>query len=378
MSRRLSSGSGPVWLGLAGLAVLFQLLNPNFLTPRNLSNLAQQIAAMGAVSAGLVLVLLLGEIDLSAGAVSGLGAAVMAVLNVRLGVPGPAAVAAGVAAGAAIGLLQGAWITRLAVPSFIVTLAGLLAWQGALLAVLGATGTVNLDDRFILGLTHVFLGPAAAAGLGLLGLGAVALGATLERRRRRAAGLAVPSAGVHALELLLLGGLVAGALVVLCLDRGVPLAVPILLVVLAGFDLVVRRTRFGRHVLAVGGNAEAARRAGIPVRGVRLSVFVLGSALAAFGGVLAASRLLAVNQSSGSGDVLLNAIAAAVIGGTSLFGGRGSVWSVLPGALLIGAIANGMDLLGLAAAVKLLITGAVLLAAVTVDAAARRSRGRGG
>ncbi|MFT3837519.1 MAG: sugar ABC transporter permease [Myxococcaceae bacterium] len=309
-----------ILIGLAVLALGFEIANPNFLTPRNLTNLILQIAAMGTISIGLTLVLLLGEIDLSAGAVSGLGAAITAVLNVRFGVSAPLALLAGVACGAAIGAFQGAWVTRLGVPSFVVTLAGLLAWQGVLLAVLGPTGSLNLDDPLLLGLMNQF----------------------------------IPFP----------------------FDRGLPVALLVLLALLAGFDFLVRRTRFGRHLLAIGGNADAARRAGIHVQRIRIAVFALCSALAAFGGILAASLLRAVNQSSGSGDVLLNAIAAAVIGGTSLFGGRGSVWSALLGALVIGAVSNGMDLLGFASPVKLMVTGAVLLLSVTVDAAARRQTAR--
>ncbi len=333
----------PVLLGLVIVAVVFQALNSNFLSPRNLTNLGLQIAAMATISCGLVLVLLLGEIDLSAGAVSGLCAAVMAVV----GLPGPLGLGLALACGAAIGLLQGTWITRLGVPSFVVTLAGLLAWQGAQLAVLGSTGSLNLTDPFIVALCATFL-PWWAG---------VIAGAAFAALTRNVV-LAVAS---------------VVAIALFNQDRGVPLALVIVVGVVAATDWLVRRTRFGRHVLAVGGNAEAARRAGISVPRIRVTVFALASMLAALGGVLAASRLLAVNQSSGSGDLLLNAIAAAVIGGTSLFGGRGSAWSALSGAIVIGAISNGMDLLGLASAVKFIVTGAVLLAAVTMDAVARRA-----
>ena len=355
------AGALPVLLGLGVLALGFELLNPNFLSPRNLSNLVLQIAAMGTIASGLVLVLLLGEIDLSAGVVSGLGAAVMAVLDVRLGVPAPLALLGGVACGAAIGAFHGAWITRLGVPSFVVTLAGLLGWQGAMLAVLGAQGTINLDDPLLLGLMNVFLPKP-------LGIALAVLSAFLLPKREKVPGGRMRGNATVALVL----ASIAITTVLLTLDRGVPLALVLLLLTMAALDFLVRRTRFGRHVLAIGGNAEAARRAGIHVERTRLAVFSLASALAAFGGILAASLLRAVNQSSGSGDVLLNAIAAAVIGGTSLFGGRGRGWSALLGALVIGAISNGMDLLGFASPVKLMVTGAVLLLSVTVDAVARR------
>ena len=375
--RRVSQGeigSLPVVAALILIAIVFQSLNPNFLTPRNLTNLVLQIAAMGTISVGVVLVLLLGEIDLSVGAVSGLCAAVMAVLNVKAGLPGALAVGVGVLAGAGIGLLQGVWITRFRVPSFVVTLAGLLGWQGLLLWVLGDTGTVNLTDPAITNLAGIFLGPRLGW---LVGLGAVAVFlASLARARGRrvAAGLGVGTTGALVARIALVGGGILLAIAVLDAGRGVPLAMLILLGFVVAFDSVTTRTRWGRHVFAVGGNAEAARRAGIAVDRVRVLVFTLSATLAACGGILAASRLLAVNQSSGSGDVVLNAIAAAVIGGTSLFGGRGTIWSALLGALVIGSISNGMDLLALASSVKFMITGGVLLAAVTIDAVSRRGR----
>lgn len=383
LQQRLSRpefASLPILLGLALVWLFFQLANPNFLTPLNLTNLVLQIAAVGTIAIGLVLVLLLGEIDLSVGAVSGLAAAVMAVLNVRYGVPGILAVLAGLGAGLLIGLLHGTWITKLRIPSFIVTLAGLLGWQGVLLYVLGNTGTVNLRDPFILGLTGTFLKRdlpngewlswGLAAGFALL-FGA---GQLWERRQRLAAGLADRPRSVIVGQILLVGAGLLGATAILNADRGLPSALIFFVGLAAVFDLVVRRTTFGRHILVVGGNLEVARRANLDVDAVRITVFGLASMLAAFGGILAASRLLAVHQSSGSGDVLLNAIAAAVIGGTSVFGGRGGVWSAVLGALVIGSIANGMVLLAAPPPAQLMATGAALLTAVTVDAVARRRR----
>ncbi|HET6440150.1 MAG TPA: sugar ABC transporter permease [Anaeromyxobacter sp.] len=375
-------GALPVILGLVAIAVVFRIANPFFLTPLNLTNLFLQIASIGAIATGVVLVLLLGEIDLSVGAVSGLCAAVMAVVVVNHGLPGWLGVVAGLLAGLLIGLFQGAWITKLRVPSFVVTLAGYLGWQGALLWILGNTGTVNLSDPFIVALVNsrlpVWLGWALAAATVL----AMALGEWRARMRRAGAGLPAEGSGRVALVVLRSAVLLA-AVLLMSLNRnprgnppiaGVPTGVFIVLVLIALLDFVTTRTRFGRYVFAVGGSAEAARRAGIPVDRVRIAVFALASGLAAAGGLLAASRLYAVNQSSGGGDVLLNAIAAAVIGGTSLFGGRGSTWSALLGALVIGAIANGMDLLAFASSVRFMITGAVLLAAVTLDSYARSRR----
>jgi D-xylose transport system permease protein len=368
--KRREVGALPVLTGLLVVAVVFQSLNANFLTPRNLTSLGLQIAAMTTVSCGLVLVLLLGEMDLAAGAVSGLCAAAMAVLVERHGLPGPLGVAAAILLGGAIGVVQGLWITRFKVPSFVVTLATVLAWQGAQLAALSDTGSLNLTDPFILGLCGVFI--SAPAGVVIV-LGGVVLGAAAmlwPQWKRRTLGLKVSAGSVTGL--LMLGTGAGAPLAMLAGDRGVPLALLLVVALVALLDFMVRRTRFGRHVLAVGGNAEAARRAGIPVERVRVTVFALAAALAAFGGVLAGSRLRNVHQSSGGGDLLLNAIAAAVVGGTSLLGGSGSMWSALTGALAIGAISNGMDLLSLASPVKYLVTAAVMLAAVTVDALAKR------
>ena len=367
-------GALPIILGLIVIWAIFQTANHNFLSPVNITNLLLQIAAVGTLSVGIILVLLLGEIDLSVGAVSGLAAAAMAVLNVKNGVPGPLAVLAGLIVGLVIGLLQGFWITKLRVPSFIVTLAGQLGWTGALLWALGSTGTINLRDQFIVGLTSTFFPPLVGWSVGALFIVIYAASALWSRRERTAAGVSGPSLSALVGRLVIISLCILAAIAVLNADRGLPLAVVIFVGLIVVFDLITRRTLFGRHVFAVGGNAEAARRASINVDFIRIAVFTLCSTLAAAGGILGASRLLAVNQSSGSGDLLLNAIAAAVIGGTSLFGGRGSIWAALLGALVIGSISNGMDLLALESAIKFMITGGVLLLAVTLDALARRRR----
>ncbi|MET0229108.1 MAG: sugar ABC transporter permease [Actinomycetes bacterium] len=375
--RRLGQGelgSLPVLVGVAVIWAIFAIANPNFLTPGNLTNLVLQLAATGTISLGVVLVLLLGEIDLSVGAVSGVTAAVVAVLNVDHGVAGWLAILIGLAAGAAIGALQGFWVTRFRIPAFVVTLAGLLAWTGALLLVLGDTGTVNLTDSTIVGLANTFFIPLYAWLLALLVAAAYAAAKLLERRRRVAAGLPIPPLRTIVTRMVVLTAGALAAAAVLAADRGLPLALVIFTGLVALVDLLIRRTRLGRHVLAVGGNAEAARRAGIRVDNVRLVVFTLASTLAAAGGILAASRLFAVSQSSGASDTLLNAIAAAVIGGTSLWGGRGSAYSALLGGLVIFSISNGMDLLGVQSSTKFIVTGAVLLLAATVDAVSRRGR----
>ena len=378
LNRRLDNadlGSLPIIVGLAGIWLVFWLANDKFLSPLNLTNLMLQIAALGTLATGIFLALLLGEIDLSAGVVSGLCAAVMAVLNVKLGVPGPLAVLAGMLVGTLIGLFQGTLITRLHIPSFIVTLAGMIGWQGALLWVLGSTGTLNLRDAFITGIAGTFFREAI---IGLLVGAALVTGYAailfLDRRRRLAAQLVAPSAQRLIVRVVVLAAIVLAALLIFYADRGLPLAAVIFLGVVIAIDWLTKHTVYGRHIFAVGGHAESARRAGIQVDRVRISAFVLSSSIAALAGVLAASRLLAVNQSSGGSDFLLNAIAATVIGGTSLFGGRGSAWSALLGALVIGSISNGMDLLAFESSLKFMITAAVLLAAVTIDAVARRRR----
>jgi D-xylose transport system permease protein len=371
-------GSLRVAIVLAIIWIIFQSQNDRFLSSFNLTNLVLQIAAVGTISVGVVLVLLLGEIDLSVGAVSGLAAAVMAVLNVKHGWAPVPAIIAGLAVGAGIGLLNGIFVTAFQIPSFVVTLAGLLAWQGALLKVLGNTGTVNLSDPTITGLAGTFYSQTVGWILVAIVIAAFAASGLLERVRRSRAGLEPPPLPGFLFSLVVVAAGTIAAILVLRSDRGIPLAGLILVGFCAAFAFITTRTVWGRHVFAVGGNAEAARRAGIRVTRIRITVFVLTSTLAAAGGILAASRLLAVNQSSGGSDLLLLSIAGPVVAGTSLFGGRGSAWHALLGALVIGSISNGMDLLGLESPVKFMITGGVLLFAVVVDALIKIQRERAG
>jgi D-xylose transport system permease protein len=363
-----------VVLILGVIWVIFYVQEDRFLSSVNLTNLVLQATAVGLVAVGVTLVLLLGEIDLSVGAVSGLCAAIMAVLIEQEGWSPYLGIAAAVLAGTAIGLFQGSIFTRFAIPSFVVTLAGLLAWPGFQLEVLGETGTVNLTNSKVTGLTSTFYSETVGWIFALLGIGAFAAFNLLGRQRRLRAGLPAPPLGQVVLRIGLVAVAVLVAIWVLNDDRGLPLAVLILLGFVLLFFYITTKTTFGRHIFAVGGNAEAARRAGIKVNRVRVIVFAIAGMMAAIGGIMAASRLLAVNQSSGAGDFLLLAIAAPVIAGTSLFGGRGSVWHALLGALVIQSISNGMDLLGLESSVKFIVTGAVLLAAVIVDAIARSQR----
>jgi D-xylose transport system permease protein len=359
---------------LAIIWVIFTVANDRFLTAGNLTNLTLQVAATGTISVGVVLVLLLGEIDLSVGAVSGLGGAILGVLSVQHGWNGWLAIAAALAAGAAIGLLQGSIVTWLGIPSFVITLAGLLTWQGFQLKVLGSEGSLNVSDPTITNIANTFLADWLGWAVAVVAIAILVAGTLGGRRRRAAAGLELEPLSWAVVRLTAISVAVLAAVAVVSADRGVPVSLCVLLGFVVLFDALVTRTRYGRHVLAAGGGEEAARRAGIPVRRVKTAVFVLASTMAAAGGVLAASRALSVNQSSGSGDVLLLAIAGPVIAGVSLFGGRGSVWAALLGALVIGSISNGMDLLGLESSVKFIITGGVLAAAVILDALARKQR----
>lgn len=368
-------GPFPVIAGLLLIALLFQVANPRFLSPENLFNLSLQIASTGVIALGIVFVLLIGEIDLSAGAVSGVTAAGMVVLNIRYGWDPVLSILVAIVAGAAIGMLHGTIFSRLGVPSFVLTLGGLLAWQGVQLLILGTSGAVNIPyDGLIASLANTTL-PAwwgyVLAGVFVL-VSFVTIRAEAARRRTRglpARSVAGPWVRVGVAVLVL----VAVALV-FQQWRGIPLSLMIFCGLVLAVELVLRFTVFGRRLVAVGGNPEAARRAGIRVQLVKAVAFSLCSAFAAFGGVLAVSRLFAVNQNTGGNDVLLNAIAAAVIGGTSLFGGRGTAYSALLGMLVIGAVSNGMDLLNQSSAMKFIITGVVLVAAVVIDSLSHHRR----
>lgn len=377
--RRMRSGdlgSVPVVLGLIVIWITFQWQDSAFLSAENLSNLSIYIVGTGMISAGIVFVLLLGEIDLSVGSVSGLASAVFAVLAVNQEMNEWLAVLLALLTGAAAGALHGVFFAKVGVPAFVVTLAGLLAWNGLMLEVLGSTGTINVDSEGLLATlsSHYFSDIAvaySAAAVAVLGF----FGAQyLDARRRRSA--AVPCRPMS--EILLRTGVLAvlsfAAAYTLNQYKGMPLALLLFLVVLVSLDFVLRRTSYGRKVFALGGNTEAASRAGINVAAVRISVFAIAGTMAACGGLMIASRIQAADQGAGTGNLLMEAIAAAVIGGTSLFGGRGKIWSALLGMLVIGSIASGMALLGIAAAVQYMITGGVLLAAVVIDSVSRRTQ----
>ncbi|MEU0560487.1 sugar ABC transporter permease [Dactylosporangium sp. NPDC006015] len=374
---RTDLGAWPVVGGLILIAVVFGSLNEHFLSAENLTNLALQMAATGTISLGIIMVILLGEIDLSAGSVSGLCAVVMTILSVRHGWHPLVAVAAALGCAVLVGLLHGWMFTKLRMPSFVVTLAGLIGWQGLMLYLLGRGGTINLPfDGLLARLSDTWLPPWAGWLVAALIVAGWCAGALVNRRLRREADLPVTSGLWLTLRLAGLAGVLAVVVLVLTADRGVPLLLVIFGTLVVCLDLMLRHTVFGRHMYAVGGNAEAARRAGINITRIRVLAFVAGSALAAFGGILAASRLAAVNQSSGGSDTLLMAIAAAVIGGTSLFGGRGRAYAALLGILVIQSITNGMLLLSVDSSVRYMVTAAVLAVAVAIDSLARRGQPR--
>jgi D-xylose transport system permease protein len=377
---------GPL-LVIAGLIViwcLFQALDDNFLSPRNLSNLSVDIVGTGLVAVGIVFVLLIREIDLSVGSVSGLAGAVFAVLNVNHGMPEWLAVVVAIAVGMAVGAFHGFFFAWLGVPAFVVTLAGLLIWNGLTLYLLGASGTINIDEEgLVASLTSRHFGDDIAAyAVAALGTAGYFLAARHKRARHRAAGMPYRPPVEIWVRTGILAVLAFTAAYTLDRFQGLPLALLIFLVVLVVSDYVLRRTRYGRRVYALGGGVEAARRAGIAVERVRVAMFMVSGTLAAIGGLFVASGLTSASpttaRAAGSGMLLINAIAAAVIGGTSLFGGRGSPWSVLLGVLVIQSVASGMGLLGVEDAVQFMITGGVLLAAVAADALSRRAAARRG
>ncbi len=377
--RRLSSGelgSVPVVLALIVIWAVFGSLNSSFLSAQNLSNLSQQIVGTGLIAIGVVFVLLLGEIDLSVGSVSGLCAAIYAVLEVTHGVNQWVALLSAVVSGAVVGLIQGFFFARVGVPAFVVTLAGNLGWNGLMLQVLGASGTVNLSGKDIVSRLYstIYGQQGAAYGLATAGV-ALFLGAALvDARRRRAAGVPFRPISDIALRTVLLAIIAYLAAYTLNQYKGLPLALLVFLIFIVVLDFVLRRTGYGRKIFAVGGNIEGARRAGVSVPWIRMTVFMICSTMAAIGGLFLAAQIQSASQTSGGGNLLMNAIAAAVIGGTSLFGGRGSTWSALLGALVIGSIQSGMNIQGLSNAIQFMITGAVLLAAVVIDSLARRTQ----
>jgi D-xylose transport system permease protein len=372
-------GSIPVVVGLIVIAIIFEYLNDSFLSARSISDILSYSAGLGIMAVGIVFVLLLGEIDLSVGSVAGVGAALWAILLTRHGMGDWASVVLALVVGGLIGAIQGWFFAKVGVPAFVVTLAGFLGWSGLQIWLMGGEGTINTPPGSVVeNLTgYYFQDKAAAYALALVAVLAYLGSLLLESQRRKTALLPTRPVSEIALRTVVVAVLafaVAYELNEPYGARGLPLALVIFLVVLVVCDFVARRTTYGRQVYAVGGNAEAARRAGINVEMIRITVFAIAGVLAAAGGLFIASQSGGASKSLGSGNVLMNVIAAAVIGGTSLFGGRGKIWDALLGALVIMSIQQGLNLMGMASEIQFMITGAVLLAAVVIDSVSRRTQ----
>jgi D-xylose transport system permease protein len=373
-------GSLPIVVGLVIIAIVFQTQNDRFLTAGNFVNLIVQTAPYAVIAMGVTFALLLGEIDLSIGFVSGVGGVLTAILLTPDGNELPTFIVMVIvlAAGLGIGTFHGLIITKVGVPSFVVTLAGLLAWNGVVLLLIGSRGTVILQNDFVIGLANNFMADGTAWIVAFVFIGlyaAIQLSRAVTRRR---AGLRTEPNLIVGLRI---GGVAAALIIMVAVcneDRGVPYAALIVGGLWLIWTYVLNRTRFGRHIYAVGGNAEAARRAGINTDNVRIACFAFCSMMAVIGGIILASRLRSVDTNTGGGQALLYPIAAAVIGGTSLFGGRGTMKAAILGALVMLSIDNGLGLLGLSSGTKFVLTGGVLLLAVTVDSISRRGRAQSG
>jgi D-xylose transport system permease protein len=388
--RRVRSGdlgSLPIIIGLIIIAIIFQTANSNYLTPRNFVSLIAQMAGITTIAYGVVYVLLLGEIDLSISYVSAVAGVLMTLL-LRPPAQWPEwvpdfpwflAIPIALLVVTLIGFVQGNIITFFQLPSFVVTLAGFLVWSGAVLILIGGAGTVIIQDSTVLGIANSYLPPALGWVAGVIFVAVVALSQIIEMRSRQRKGLPTRPLSIIVIQVIALAIIIAAAIYICNLDRGVPFVGVFVLIMLGILSYIANRTRFGRYVYAVGGNKEAARRAGIRVERIRVMVFMISSFMAGIGGIILAARLRSVATNAGGGDLLLNSIAAAVIGGTSLFGGSGRVSSALLGALVISSVDNGMGLLpNVSAGAKFIVTGLVLLVAVIVDALSRRSQRQSG
>jgi D-xylose transport system permease protein len=375
-------GSLPAILGLIVLCLIFGIARDTFFSAVNFANLFSQGAAVIFIAMGLVFVLLLGEIDLSAGFASGVCGAVMAILLTNQGWQWYTAIPAALITGLVIGFTLGFLVAKVGIPSFVVTLAAFLAFQGILLVLLSGGTNVSIRDPFVLALANDNMSVWLSWALAIVAVAGYAVAQFVRVRSRAARGLVTDPLGIVVARVAGLAVLLFVATAILTQERsinpaiisvkGVPIVAPIIGVALVVWTFVLGRTRYGRHVYAVGGNTEAARRAGISVDRIRISVFVIGSFMAAIGGILAASRANSVDPNSGGSNVLLYAVGAAVIGGTSLFGGKGRVIDAVIGGAVIAVIDNGMGLMGFSAGTKFIVTGLILLIAASVDALSRR------
>jgi len=380
-------GSLPALLGLLVLVIVFTIAAPTtFLTTFNLANLLTQAGSICVLAMGIGFVLLLGHIDLSAGVIGGVGAGVMAELMLKQGLTWYVAVLVALLVGVAMGIFTGVMVSAVGIPSFVVTLAAFLAYQGILLWIIGTGGTVPITSDVIFAVSNGNMPVTLGWIVVILSIAAYAALNLLVYQRRRTHNLVTPPLVVITLRIVVIAVVLLGATFLLSQNRakgnivleGIPWIAPLVGVLLVIWTFVQNRTAFGRHVYAVGGNAEAARRAGIRVGYITIACFVISSAMAVISGIVAASRLNSVTPDAGAGNTLLYAVAAAVIGGTSLFGGKGKARDAIIGGLVIAVIDNGLGLLGLQAYIKYIVTGLVLLLAASVDAISRRKRASAG
>lgn len=373
----------PIIIGLVVIVLIFGTLDSRYFSGRNFTNLLLQMAPFATIAIGVVFVLLLAEIDLAIAFNSAVGGVVMTLLlrPEDPGWPWPIAVPVALAITTAIGFVMGVIVTKAGVPSFVVSLAFNLGLNGVVLVLMiafSSSGTIRIADETIRNISNSFLPPFWGWLLGLGSVAALLFSELLKYRTRGQRGLPNKPVGILVMQLGGLAVAILGAVWYANTDRGVPFVMVVLGFFLVFWSFIAGRTRFGRHVYAVGGNPEAARRAGINVDRVKVSVFMIGGFMAGVGGIVLASRLQSVATNSGGGPLLLNVIAAAVIGGTSLFGGSGKVVSALLGALVIAAVENGMNLQNVSSGVKFVVTGLVLLAAVLADAFAKRRQAASG
>jgi D-xylose transport system permease protein len=375
-------GSLPAVLGLVVLCIAFGSMSNVFLTPGNFANLITQAAAVIVIAMGLVFVLLLGEIDLSAGYTAGVSGAVLVILITNEGQPWYVALIVSIAVGVLLGFFLGTLVARLGIPSFVVTLAAFLAFQGILLLLAGEGGTIRVEDETILAVQNSNISPIGSWVFFIVIAVAYVLVGLSSMNARRNAGLKTELKKLWIIKTAALLTLTGLAVFALNLERsnnpdlvslkGIPYVVPVILLLLVVGTFVLGRTAFGRHIYAVGGNAEAARRAGINVKRIRIMAFMICSGFAAIAGMIFASRQNSISPTTGGSSTLLYAVGAAVIGGTSLFGGKGKVRDAILGGLVVAVIDNGMGLLGYAAGIKFIVTGLVLLVSAGVDAISRR------
>ena len=373
-------GSLPVLIGLALIVLFFSFKADNFISPGNFSNIITQMAGTTLLAYGVVFVLLIGEIDLSISYISGIAGVVVAKLTVPDGneVAGLVAILLAIAVCSLIGAFQGSFVAFIGVPAFVVTLAGYQIWQGVIQKSIESEGVIVIQDSTVNNTANYFFSETAGWIIAGLVLGiyiASILSGVISAKRH---GVAVRDPWVLVAKVVVVVAATVFVVVVSNRDRGVPFVLLLMIAALLVLTFVAKRTTFGRHVYAVGGNAEAARRSGINVARVRLIVFMISGAMAGLGGVVLAARLNSVDLNAGGGTLLIDSIAAAVIGGTSLFGGRGEVKDALFGALVIATIANGLNTLNLTQGVIFITTGAILLFAVTLDTILRRRQQRAG